>query len=645
MKKRVCRFAFLLVFVMLIAWLPFDAIKADAASTLLWPVPGHFKLSRGFNSSSHKAMDINDSSVAGANIVAAMDGTVHRKFTCTTKHYGDYHTCNGFGTGLVIKGTDGRYYSYAHMQAGSIPSTLTLKSKVKAGDVLGKVGTTGNSSGPHLHFAIANGKDYATGMLDPELEKYTYTSGTPFTFSKDNTLMKVSDTDAVIALKVTKPSANKLISYGATLYGPDGAVLGTASEKVNIKGETSISLFWTVSKSMGVTLEPGTQYSFTFWANISGVTLTSSKYEFKTTGIPKLTIHSQPESGTIPYGETVCASVSATGEGLRYSWFYMDPGDADWTYDASFTGNSYTFVMGDWCNGRQVYCVISDRYGASVTSKVATYDMPASLYIAQQPKSVCVANGEKATVKVSAMGAGLTYRWYYKDPGMTKFTYTSSFQTNTYSVTMTDARAGRQVLCRVYDKNDNMVQSSKATLSQAVRITKQPTDVCVANGKTAKVTVKAVGDGLTYRWYFKEAGASSYKYTSSFTGNTYSVTMTDARAGRRVLCKVYDKYGNEVQSKSALLSQAVRITKQPGSVTVAKGATAKVTLTAKGDGLEYRWYYKDAGASSYTYTSSFTGNTYSVTMNDARAGRKILCRVYDKYGNVVQSNSVTLKMK
>ena len=123
--------------------------------------------------------------------------------------------------------------------------------------------------------------------------------------------------------------------------------------------------------------------------------------------------------------------------------------------------------------------------------------------------------------------------------------------------------------------------------------------------------------------------------------------MTSARNGRRVLCKVYDKYGNMVQSDSALLKmkQTVKITSQPQSVTVAKGATAKVTVKATGDGLTYRWYYKDAGSSEYVYTSSFKGNTYSVTMTAARNGRRVLCRVYDKYGNSVKSNSALLKMK
>lgn len=283
--------------------------------------------------------------------------------------------------------------------------------------------------------------------------------------------------------------------------------------------------------------------------------------------------------------------------------------------------------------------------------KMGSYDYNpyTAATIVTQPKSVSVANGKTAKVTVVASGEGLTYQWYVKNPGGSSYSK-SSVTGSSYSCPMDSSRNGRKVYCKITDRFGNSVTSSVATLSMsrtALKITSQPVSVTVAKGATAKVTVKAVGDGLTYRWYYKDAGASSYTYTSSFKGNTYSVEMTAARNGRRVLCKVYDKYGNMVQSDSALLKmkQTVKITSQPQSVTVAKGATAKVTVKATGDGLTYRWYYKDAGSSEYVYTSSFKGNTYSVTMTAARNGRRVLCRVYDKYGNSVKSNSALLKMK
>ncbi len=92
-------------------------------------------------------------------------------------------------------------------------------------------------------------------------------------------------------------------------------------------------------------------------------------------------------------------------------------------------------------------------------------------------------------------------------------------------------------------------------------------------------------------------------------------------------------------------AKRVAITKQPQSVNVECGKTASATVNVTGDGLTYKWYYKDKGSSAFALTNSFTSNTYSVQMNAARAGRQIYCVVTDKYGNRVTSNVVTLNSK
>ena len=53
---------------------------------------------------------------------------------------------------------------------------------------------------------------------------------------------------------------------------------------------------------------------------------------------------------------------------------------------------------------------------------------------------------------------------YYKDKGAKTFTLTNSFKSNTYSVEMTAARAGRQVYCIITDQYGNKVQTDTATL-------------------------------------------------------------------------------------------------------------------------------------------------------------------------------------
>ena len=185
-----------------------------------------------------------------------------------------------------------------------------------------------------------------------------------------------------------------------------------------------------------------------------------------------------------------------------------------------------------------------------------------------------------------------------------------------------------------------------AQAATTVAITKQPVSVTVASGTTAKVSFTATGDGLTYTWYFKNKGASSFSKTDSFTSNTYSVKMDSSRDGRQVYCVVKDKYGNSVKTNTVTLTMGnpAKITKQPTSVTVASGTTAKVSFTATGDGLTYTWYFKNKGASSFSKTDSFTSNTYSVKMSSTRDGRQIYCVVKDQYGNSVKTDTVTLSM-
>ena len=86
------------------------------------------------------------------------------------------------------------------------------------------------------------------------------------------------------------------------------------------------------------------------------------------------------------------------------------------------------------------------------------------------------------------------------------------------------------------------------------------------NHAEAKVAVKTAEVGLTYQWYFKNAGASTYS-KSSITTNTYSMTMDAVRNGRQVYCVITDKFGNSVQSDIAILRLPVSltITKQPQS--------------------------------------------------------------------------------
>ena len=352
-----------------------------------------------------------------------------------------------------------------------------------------------------------------------------------------------------------------------------------------------------------------------------------------------LKITQQPTTVYTQKGATAKIPVKANGDNLKYTWYFKNAGASKYT-KSSTTKSTYSITMTDKIKDRQVYCVITDQYGNSVQTKTVYLRMAAT--ITQQPQTVSVASGVKAKVPMEAIGDGLTYTWYYKNASATKYTK-SSVTKSTYSVTMSDKIRDRQIYCVVTDQYGNSVTSDTVYLRMAATITQQPKTVSAANGATAKVPIKASGDGLTYTWYFKNAGATKYT-KSSTTKSTYSITMSDKIRDRQIYCVVTDQYGNSVTSDTVYLRMAVTITQQPKTVTVASGIKAKTTVEASGDGLTYTWYYKNASATKYT-KSSITKATYSVTMSDKINNRKVYCVITDKYGNTVQTNTVTLKMK
>jgi murein DD-endopeptidase MepM/ murein hydrolase activator NlpD len=57
----------------------------------------------------------------------------------------------------VIIGTGGTYALYAHLAAGSV--VVSRGQQVGAGEVIGQVGHTGNSTAQHLHFQLMDSAD------------------------------------------------------------------------------------------------------------------------------------------------------------------------------------------------------------------------------------------------------------------------------------------------------------------------------------------------------------------------------------------------------------------------------------------------------------------------------------------------------
>lgn len=131
------------------------ADKLKSMGTYIWPCSGtitsHYghrhSPGNGVGSTNHQGLDIGAS--MGAPVTAADGGTV-----VMAKWY------SGYGKTVQIQHDDGTITQYSHLSWWE-PKVGDV---VAQGQEIGKVGSTGNSTGPHLHFGVMKDGHY----VDPE---------------------------------------------------------------------------------------------------------------------------------------------------------------------------------------------------------------------------------------------------------------------------------------------------------------------------------------------------------------------------------------------------------------------------------------------------------------------------------------------
>lgn len=136
----------------------FDASGESARRLLMkTPIDGA-RLSSGFGTrrhpilgyaKAHKGVDF--AAATGTPIMAAGDGVVERA--------GPY---GSFGNYVSIRHAQGYKTAYAHMN--SIRKGVRAGARVRQGEVIGTVGSTGRSTGPHLHYEV----HYKNSAVNPQ---------------------------------------------------------------------------------------------------------------------------------------------------------------------------------------------------------------------------------------------------------------------------------------------------------------------------------------------------------------------------------------------------------------------------------------------------------------------------------------------
>lgn len=125
-----------------------------------WPCPSYTRISSYFGSrgsplaggsSYHKGIDL--AAPKGSSILAAEDGTVIAVYTGCAHNWGKSKSCgcgSGFGNYLMVSHGGGLVTVYAHCTSINVSNG----SKVSKGQIIATVGSTGASTGYHLHFGV-----------------------------------------------------------------------------------------------------------------------------------------------------------------------------------------------------------------------------------------------------------------------------------------------------------------------------------------------------------------------------------------------------------------------------------------------------------------------------------------------------------
>ena len=367
----------LLILAMLASLVP----SALAAETYRWPVPSSKSISQKYGGS-HVGIDITGSK--GCDVVATKSGTVYYVYkgcinsnalstgvSCTTKgcspNCGTYSTsgmkiCNwGYGNGVVIKHSDGSGYSmYAHMNSVSVSKGAT----VSRGQKIGTMGSAGKSTGTHLHFEMATGMsmsgtyckpsgnintntsaisyDYSTGVVSGGASTVV-TPNVQFTLPTDSNYtskQKVTNTNAVVVNKITKPSGTTVSQMGVILYDANGKQLKKYTEKVsNVGASTKVYHSWyDINSEVKYTLTPGTTYKYKFWGTFNGVdVISSTAYSFKTTGTAPAQTYTAKIYLNSDYSALYTKSVT---QGQAYGVLPTAYGKDGYTFDGYYTAKT-----------------------------------------------------------------------------------------------------------------------------------------------------------------------------------------------------------------------------------------------------------------------------------------------------------------
>jgi hypothetical protein len=161
--------------------------------------------------SSYHCYDVPVTAAADGQIVSASDG-MPENAPHSDKMAVEMRADNLAGNNIVEDIGGGNYVGYAHLRPGTI--TVKQGDKVNGGQVLGKLGNTGNSTEPHLHLQICNAPSFL--MCDGVPMEFKQMSVTKYKIDKRGEMpirLVAGETQAV---SDQEPMEDELVTFPAS---------------------------------------------------------------------------------------------------------------------------------------------------------------------------------------------------------------------------------------------------------------------------------------------------------------------------------------------------------------------------------------------------------------------------------------------
>lgn len=312
------------------------------------------------------------------------------------------------------------------------------------------------------------------------------------------------------------------------------------------------------------------------------------------------TITAQPVDQNVCAGSDVTFTVQATGDGLTYQWLYAG--------QPIVGQNASTLVLTGVtpANTGNYSVVVTGTCAPAVTSVAAALTVRTAPVIVSSPVSVTTCENGSFALNVTATnttGTPMTYQWQ-RLVGTT-WTNINGAVAPTYAVNNTvalsDAGSYRVVVSGTCPPSTTS-SVAVVTVNELARLSSVTTNFATDGGVclngNAQFTATATGTGLTYQWFFRAIGQSTFTALPGQTASVLNVSAINANSGSYQV-QVSGVCGNIVTSTPIVLTvfQPVAITFQPASQNVCIGNNITLLTQATGTGvlvgtnrvLQYQW--------------------------------------------------------